>query len=60
MKNDPEVRLGLHVSGDAWYPMRYGAYAVCVHAWRFLNPDWEPHFAAMSYEVAVERGMVFG
>jgi hypothetical protein len=61
MKNTFEIKLGLHVHGsDDWEPMNYSNYSSCVHAWRAVDPDWDPHFAEFSFEIAEFNGVLFG
>ena len=52
--------LGLHVTGESWAPMNYGSYAVVVHARRAVTDGFDSYFANVSYEIACERGVVFG
>jgi hypothetical protein len=61
MKNDPALKLGISLSSSCdWAPMWFGSYTACVHAWRFINPDWEDHLAGISFMLAIDKGMVFG
>ena len=43
-----------------WEPMAYGNYAALIHALRAVEPEFTLLLAGCSYEIAVERGIVFG
>jgi hypothetical protein len=61
MRNTYEIKMGLHVSSPSdWEPLSYGTYAVLVHAWRALDPGWEPYFSEASYAIAANSGVLFG